>query len=621
MFFSNFIFLFFEKQKMEKIDSYILFNTDEHLSEYPAESDRLIAKISGFNGSNAILLLSEKGNFLFTDGRYYIQAENELPDSIKLVKMEEVSLADKLKELNFKRIGMDFRTISSSSFESISAKISKEIENFEGKKIKAENFENLQKNESFNKNFKNFDDEKDIKFLDYQLFESGDRKFKKIFSIEKKINLPFLEDEKSLSIFNSMINLDKSVDTLVKVTDFLPGVNFENKIENILEKAEKDLIISDLGEIAYLFNLRGDDLIEAPFFYSYAHIKKNGECILFLNEKIENYDQIFSKKTDSRISVKLDKYENFYNYFLSLPKDSYLTTNTNYKISKDSKSTDIVAKMMSKKNINELAGFFQSGIDDGIFLVKLFNFLEKKIEKNEFLSEKEVADKLLEFKKTSKYFLKPSFETISGYGKNGAIIHHRPSNDLVKNESTYLIDSGSQYMYGTTDITRTLHFGDPKEEIKKMYTLVLRGQIWGKIFKTKEQNYKQFASLVPRLYLNYNQKDYKHGTGHGVGFVGNVHEFTDFKENSVFSVEPGFYKKEDFGIRIEDVVFGKKLEDDYLVASELTFVPYQKNLIKFDLIEQAEVKYLKYYNEIVQKLLMSGLNDEEKEYLIKNTDF
>ncbi|XP_071749989.1 uncharacterized protein, partial [Lepeophtheirus salmonis] len=136
-----------------------------------------------------------------------------------------------------------------------------------------------------------------------------------------------------------------------------------------------------------------------------------------------------------------------------------------------------------------------------------------------------------------------SFEAIVGYGENSAIIHHRSSDSLVKDNSVMLIDCGSKYEFGTTDITRVLHFGEPTDYMKKMYTLVLKGHLKGKMLKTKQKLYENAVSAVTRLYLGFEDEDYPHAFGHGIAHIGNVHEKTYYKEGSVFTIEPGWYKE------------------------------------------------------------------------------
>ena len=245
---------------------------------------------------------------------------------------------------------------------------------------------------------------------------------------------------------------------------------------------------------------------------------------------------------------------------------------------------------------------------------------KKKI--NEFQAQR----KLESFRKLNKNYLYPSFDTIAGAGKNGAIVHYRAKtkgSKIINKKDIFLCDSGGQYKYGTTDVTRTICFTKPKQFIKDIFTKVLKGHIAVANTNLNKENTGKKIDIKARKFLKRSNLDYSHGTGHGVGFFLNVHEgpqsiskFNNvkIKEGMILSNEPGYYKKNNFGIRIENLIFVKKKRNN-LYFENLTVAPIDKDLINYKLLTSSEKNYLfKYHVEVYSKL-SRYLNFNERKWL------
>ena len=280
--------------------------------------------------------------------------------------------------------------------------------------------------------------------------------------------------------------------------------------------------------------------------------------------------------------------------------------------------------MKSIKNKTEIDNLINCHILDGVALTKFLYWI-KKINKKK-INEFQAQTKLENFRKKNKNYLYPSFNTIAGTGKNGAIIHYRANKSnaqMIKKDDIFLCDSGGQYKYGTTDVTRTICFSKPKNYIKNIFTRVLKGHIAVATTNLKNCFNGKLIDPLARKYLNRIGLDYEHGTGHGVGFFLNVHEGPQslskfnkikLKEGMVLSNEPGFYKKGAFGIRIENLVYIKKLKRK-LFFENLTLAPIDKDLINFNKLQKKERDYLFRYHLKVYSKLSNYLNKNEKKWL------
>ena len=281
--------------------------------------------------------------------------------------------------------------------------------------------------------------------------------------------------------------------------------------------------------------------------------------------------------------------------------------------------------MKSVKTKTEIQNMIRCHIYDGVALTK-FLFWVKRNFKNKKISEISAEEKLLKFRKKNKNFKFPSFPTISGSGPNGAIIHYRASkksNRKLKKGDIYLVDSGGQYNYGTTDVTRTISLNNNSKRIKNIFTRVLQGHIAVASFKLKNNTTGSEVDVVARKPLRKINLDYAHGTGHGVGYFLNVHEGPHaiskknkikFQEGVIVSNEPGYYETNKFGIRIENLVRVKKTKTGYLFDN-LTMAPIDKSLINKEMLRQNEIRWLNKYHVIVYKNLKKFMNGSELAYL------
>ena len=281
-------------------------------------------------------------------------------------------------------------------------------------------------------------------------------------------------------------------------------------------------------------------------------------------------------------------------------------------------------KLKSIKNSSEIKHMIKAHIEDGVALTKFIYWI-KNINKKK-ITEIDTQNKLEKLRKLNKNYLFPSFNTIAGTGSNGAIVHYRASkksNKTIKNNDIFLCDSGGQYKYGTTDVTRTICFSKQKNFIKNKFTKVLKGHIAVATTDLKKFNTGKKVDVRARQFLKKEGLDYAHGTGHGVGFFSNVHEgpqsitkinTVKLEEGMIVSNEPGYYKKGYYGIRIENLVFIKKNKNK-LYFENLTLAPIEKDLINFNLLTNREKNYLFEYHLNVYSKISKFLNNDEKRWL------
>jgi len=280
--------------------------------------------------------------------------------------------------------------------------------------------------------------------------------------------------------------------------------------------------------------------------------------------------------------------------------------------------------LKSIKNKTEINNMKNAHIADGVALTKFIHWI-KKINKKK-ITEVEAQNKLEKFRKRNKNYLYPSFNTIAGSGKNGAIVHYRATKKncrVIQTNDIFLCDSGGQYKYGTTDVTRTICFSNPKKNIKDIFTKVLKGHIAVATANLKKNNIGKKLDLLARKFLKKDNLDYAHGTGHGVGFFLNVHEGPQslskintikLREGMILSNEPGYYKKNKFGIRIENLVYIKR-SNQKLIFENLTMAPIEKDLINFKLLTSSEKKYLFEYHLNIYSKISKYLTFKERKWL------
>ena len=551
-----------KKFKKYDIEGYIVPKNDDYFTEY-SKINRL-KTISNFSGSAGLAVILKRKNYLFTDGRYTIQSQIESGKNFEIVNFEKL--------------------INCSLFKNVKLGIDPNI--FTYQQIK--------------KYFLRYNK---IKFIEENLIDQIKR---------EKINdtLPFFWLDKKIVGESSNSKL--------------------NKLTSYLRKNKSDFIfISAPENVAWILNIRGNDGPNSPIPNCRLIISKTKKIILIskikkckklIKDKIIKANQIIDENNLAKKILGL-KGKNFIidGYSCSIYYENIIKSK--FKILKREDPTYF---LKSIKNKTEIDNMKKTHVIDGVALTKFLYWI-KNINKKK-ITEVDAQNKLEKFRKMNKNFLYPSFDTIAGTGKNGAIVHYRAKKKnckIIKSKDIFLCDSGGQYKYGTTDVTRTICFSKPSNKIKNIFTYVLKGHIAVATSNLKKDNIGKKIDLRARKYLKKNNLDYAHGTGHGVGFFLNVHEGPQsiskfnkvkIKEGMVLSNEPGYYKKDKFGIRIENLVYVKKLRNK-IYFENLTLAPIEKSLINFNLLNLSEKNYLFKYHLNVYSNISKYLNNKEKKWL------
>jgi Xaa-Pro aminopeptidase len=381
--------------------------------------------------------------------------------------------------------------------------------------------------------------------------------------------------------------------------------------------------------VAWILNIRGSDGPNSPIPNSRLIINKSKKIILItetqkaqklIKEKIINKNQLVTTSDlPKKILVLGGK-----NFIIDNKSCSVFFEDIIQSKFKIIKREDPTYLFKAIKNNIEIDNMINSHIIDGVALTKFIYWI-KKVNKRK-ITEVDAQIKLEKFRKKSKNYLYPSFDTIAGSGKNGAIVHYRAKKEscrTIRKNDIFLCDSGGQYKYGTTDVTRTICFTKPKSSIKNIYTKVLKGHIAVANTDLRLDDTGKKIDNRARKYLNMSNLDYAHGTGHGVGFFLNVHEGPQsisklnkvkIQEGMILSNEPGYYKKGSYGIRIENLVFVKKINKK-IFFENLTLAPIEKDLINFNLLTKLEKDYLFKYHLNVYSKLSKYLSLNERKWL------
>ena len=551
-----------KKFEKYKIDGYVVPKNDDYFTEY-SKINRLQI-ISNFSGSAGLAIILKNKNYLFTDGRYTIQSKLESGKNFKIFGFEKLINCNLFKNLT---LGIDPKLFTKS-----------QVKNY------------------FLKNNK-------IKYIDKNLVDE-------IKKQRENNTIPFYV-------------LDK------KIT----GESTKSKIDTIskyLKKNKSDYIfISAPENVAWILNIRGGDGPNSPIPNSRLIISKTKKVLLI--STIKKCKKLIKKKI-----IKLREFldiKDMPNKILELKGKNFILDdkscsifyenliNSKFKISS---KKDPTYYLKAIKNKTEIKNMINAHILDGVALTKFLYWI-KKINKKK-ITEVQAAKKLEFFRKKNKNFLYPSFDTIAGSGKNGAIVHYRAKKEncrIINKKDIFLCDSGGQYKYGTTDVTRTICFSKQKQNIKNIFTKVLKGHIAVATTDINKDNIGKKIDKRARKFLNESNLDYAHGTGHGVGFFLNVHEGPQsitkinkvkIKEGMILSNEPGYYKTNKYGIRIENLVYVKKLNKN-LSFENLTMAPIEKDLINFKLLNINEKNYLFRYHLEVYTKISKYLKQNERKWL------
>ena len=573
----------------KNLNVFVIPSTDPHLSEYPAATWESRKWISGFTGSAGTIVVTLKEAGLFTDSRYFLQGKTELANTgIDLFKVglpETPEMIDWIIDQAGEngKVGIDGLVYAAADAQL--------LEN----RLKRKNIELVTQFDPFAEIWKD------------------------------RPEIPT----------NEIFILPEDV----------TGESAKSKINRIVEVLKKEdadgMLMVTLDAIAWTFNIRGNDVDFNPVAVAYAYISEK-ETVLFINPKKLTNEVADNLKQQG---VTLAAYDKIFDFVSNLPANSSVLV-TGSKINRRLLQTipanctviDVPSPadlMKSKKNETELKGFRNAMLKDGIALVKFYMWMEKAVPAGE-VTEVTIEDKLREYRSQQPLYFGESFNTIAGYAGNGAIVHYHatPENhSKVEPKGLMLIDSGAQFMDGTTDITRTLAVGELTEQMKKDYTNVLKGHIQIATAIYPQGTRGSQLDVLARKALWDNCLHYSHGTGHGIGHFLNVHEGPQnirLEENSVTlqpgmvtSNEPGLYRADEYGIRIENLIvtqeYNKNEFGTFYNFETITLCPIDTTPIVKDLLTDKEIEWLNNYHTMVFDKLNSHLNSEEKAWLKEKT--
>lgn len=575
--------------KQNDIDAYIISDVDPHQSEYVAEHFKSRSFISGFTGSAGTVVITKDKNGLWTDGRYHIQAEEQLKDSgIDLFKqgLEDTPTYIEWLKKNLDEnssVGFDGKVMAQSSAKSIINK------------------------------FKNTG----IKVIDKYDF------IKEIWEDRQKQN------------FHEIYNHEEKY----------AGKSTKEKLKEVRERMKEKnanyYVLGSVDNTAWLFNIRGNDVSNNPVIYSYGLVSDD-KAIVYLSKEnltdktkevlekngveIKDYDEIANdlKNINEKSNIYLDESKINRYLYNALPKKSN-------KIS----GTSIVTSIKAIKNDVEIENLKKTHIRDSVAMVRFIHWLKENIGK-EKITEIDTIEKLESFRKMGENFKEPSFDTIAGYKDHAAMMHYkadRESEYTLEKKHMLLIDSGGQYLDGTTDITRTIALGELTDKEKEDFTLVLKGHISLNKLVFLYGATGSNVDIIARAPLWKRGIDYKCGTGHGVGFFLNVHEgphsisprpnTIKLEENMVITNEPGIYRNGEHGIRTENTIlvkekcnteFGKFMEFEVI-----SYCPIDLDAIDKTILEKEEKDWLNNYHKEVYEKLSPYLEEDLKEWLKNQT--
>lgn len=572
--------------KREHLSAFIFPSTDAHQSEYVADHWRGREWISGFNGSAGTAVVTMKSAALWTDSRYFLAAEEQLEDT----------------EYQLMRLKME-------GTPTIAEWLGKELQDVQSPEVGLDGMVN-----SYNY----------VKDLSYSL--------RKLGGITLRTNLDPLEQ-----IWENRPSLPANPVEIQPLE--YAGETLASKVARIrksLRELHADgMLVSALDDIAWTLNLRGTDVHCNPVFVSYLLIESDKVSLFVDDNKLSPEVKLYLQ--DNQVSLynynKVEKcLESYSEYNILLDGDE-----TSYYLWKTVKCQEIVAAaspipaMKAVKNKAEIEGYRSAMLKDGVAMVKFLKWLKPAVEAGG-QTEISIDEKLTSLRAEQKLFRDISFDTIAGYAQHGAIVHYEatPETDVVlKPEGLILIDSGAQYQDGTTDITRTIALGPVSEEMKHIYTLVLKAHIQLELVKFPDGASGTQLDAVGRECMWREGYNFLHGTGHGVGSYLCVHEGphqirmewmpTPLRAGMTLTDEPGLYLAGKFGVRIENTVlisdymsteFGK-----FLQIEPLTLCPIDTTPIDVDMLLPEEIDWLNAYHHSVYEKLSPFLDEEEKIWL------
>ncbi len=568
-----------ELMSENKIDAYLTVSTDPHQSEYIPPFWLRNKFLTGFTGVYCRTVVTKKKAMLWTDGKEAIKVKKELKNSLFKYQVKTLVTPDLNDEITW---------------------ISKELKN--GGTIGV-----------------------DPRIMTIAQMES----LKDLVAKQKNLSIKYVENNLIDEVWEERPSMPKS--PVIIRNKKLEKTSVGKKLKTIakeLKKSACDLhIVSNLESIARSLNARATDVEYNPLVISYLvvgtkssywfidkdRIAPEYKKLLPSNLKLLPYDS-FAKELESLSvskTVMIDKNE-----------VSQWVLNHIHPSAKIRYQTSPITKMKAIKNSFEIKMMSNACLRDSLYLAEAIYWIKNEV-KRRSVTECELIDKIKEFKNKDKNYLELSFEPIAAYNKNAAVIHYEPkllaSCSTIKNKGIVLIDCGAHFTDGTTDATRTFTVGKVKSKVKQDYTRVLKGHLALNMLKFPAGTKGYHVDALARQFLWEAGLNYSHGTGHGVGYVTSVHETAGFgitplrpmsiDEGMVFSNEPGYYKEGHYGIRIENMVFVEKHKDKFLKLAQMTYCPYERELIDVKMLDRKELDWINKYHKIVLKKLKPMIKD------------
>lgn len=565
-------------------DFVVIPSNDPHFSEYTPNYWKCREFISGFDGSAGRVVVSKDEALLWSDSRYFIQAEEQLKESsfgfMKEGLEQTPSIEEYISGFSNKRVALNANLISISDFENFGRCCGDNV-----------------------------------------VVDCGD-------------------------IFESLWSdrLEIGDDAMLMLSEDVVGESVISKVSRVRKEmslgANEIYLVSPLDQSAWLLNLRGCDIDYNPVNVCYTVVESDKVLLFMKNSKVD--DQIRGKLED--MGVSLSDYNDFEEYLSASEGKTFIlnckyTSQRYYNILAEKNSivfeedpNGIITTMKSVKNSVEIQGFKKAMIEDGVALTKFYMWLERGIADGVELTEYMVGRKLEHFRSLSPLYYSESFGAIVGYGSNGAIVHYHaeePTSATLKADNFLLIDSGAQYLCGTTDITRTVHLGEPTDRQKLDFTLVLQGHVNLAMAIFPKNSRGAQLDFLARQPLCAHSMNFLHGTGHGVGHFLNVHEGPQsirMNENPVVlkcgmvtSNEPALYKQGEYGIRTENLIlctphstsdFG-----EFHSFETLTLFPYDMKSVDRELLTKDQKEWIESYHAMVYEKLSPHLSATEQEWL------
>ncbi|MDC5644945.1 aminopeptidase P family protein [Acinetobacter baumannii] len=578
----------------QSIDALVVMSADPHMSEYLPDYWKARQWLSGFSGSVGTLVVTQNFAGLWADGRYWVQAEQQLAGTG--FQLQKLTSDESSTHLAWIEKNLPAGSVISVNGQTLSIQQFKALEN-----------------------------------------TAKQRGFK-------------LETQQDLIGLIWLNRPELPLEQIHLMPEGLNALSRKEKIQAIREtlktKAIEGHFISSLDDIAWVLNARGQDVEYNPVFLSHLYISAQQAVLFIDSNKVDSTTQQAFKAD----GIEIRDYQDSAQFLANISNASVLLDPAKVSIFHEqaiAKDIQVVYDInpstlfKSRKHESEIAHIRHAMVKDGVALCHFFHWLEKALHQSQRISELTIDEKITAFRAQQEGFIGPSFSTIAGFNANGALPHYRATEEhysFIEGDGLLLIDSGGQYVEGTTDITRVVPAGTPTEQQKRDYTLVLKCHI--ALAKTiyPEGLAAPLLDSICRHTLWQHGLDYRHGTGHGVGFALNVHEgpqvlsyyapihaYSKLREGMILSNEPGLYHEGQYGIRIENLVANRlhsgfeETYGDFLEFETLTLCPIHLDCIIVDMLTDEEKDWLNSYHQTVQERLAEHLSGDVLDWLIYNT--